>query len=299
MISRSSKSFLTNLPKEINKMENENQKTDVIYILLSQSKKLFMILCGCKDSIRETYRHHLKGRRLTTEWFVTSLLPERPCIFILEEIDPDEEANLLVVWLKILLDQGYVSCNHPDIIEQAEHLYMDNTLAYSKRKSTNLSSILACENCLIPVYNKKPCPQFPVAEEGSSHSSNELLQCNCQKKRSVEIRFAVTEAENELIIANARRLGMQRNIYIKCAAKHPVIHQHNYEVIDNHTRELAEIRKTIYRLVFTIEATNNYVPREIETVVNAMNFVMQTENELLKAMREQREILRKTNKSGT
>lgn len=272
-------------------MENENQKTDVIYILLSQSKKLFMILRGCKDSIRETYRHHLKGRRLTTESFIKSISPERPCLFILEEIDSEEEANLLIVWLKILLDQGYVSCNHPDIIEQTEHLYMENSLAYSKRKSTNLATILSCEKCLIPVYNKKPCPHFPVTEEDSRSNPTPLLPCNYKKKRDVEIRFAVTEAEDELIIANARRLGMQRNIYIKCAAKHPVIHQHNYEVIDNHTQELSEIRKTLYRLVFTIEATKNFVPQEIKTVVNLMNEVFKTENELLETMREQREIL--------
>ena len=86
---------------------------------------------------------------------------------------------------------------------------------------------------------------------------------------------------------------MQRNIYIKCAAKHPVIHQHNYEVIENYSQELSKIRKTLNRLVYTIEATNNYVPNDIKTVVNAMNYVMLTENELLKTMREQREILRK------
>ena len=274
-------------------MENETPKTDVIYILLSQSKKLFMILRGSKDSLRETYRHHLKGRRLTTEWFIKSLSPERPCLFVLEEIDPEEEANLLVVWLKILLDQGYISCNHPDIIEQTEHLYMENMLAYNKRKSTDLSTILTCEKCLVPVYKSKSCPHYPFTEADSRGNSNAYLPCHCQKKRNVEIRFTVTEAEDELILANARRLGMQRNIYIKCAAKHPVIHQHNYKVIDAHTQELAEIRKTLYRLVFTIEATRNFVPREIETVVNAMNFVMQTENELLKTLREQREILRK------
>lgn len=274
-------------------MEDENKKTDAIYILLSQTKRIFMILRGRKDSLREAYRHHLKGRRLTTEWFIESLSPERPCLFVLEEIDPEEDANLLVVWLKILLDQGYISCNHPDIIEQTEHLYMENTLAYNKRKSTNLATILSCEKCLIPVYDRKPCRHFPVTEEDSRSNPTALLPCNYKKKRNVEIRFSVSEEENELILSNARRLGMQRNIYIKCAAKHPVIHQHNYEVIGNHTQELSEIRKTLNRLVYTIEATNNYVPKEIKTVVNAMNFVMQTENELLKTMREQREILRK------
>lgn len=271
-------------------MENEILPRDVVYILLSQSKKLFMILRGSKDSLRETYRHHLKGRRLTTKFFIQSLSPERPCLFVLEEIDPEEDANLLVVWLKILLDQGYISCNHPDIIEQTEHLYMENSLAYSKRKSTNLSSILACENCLIPVYNKKPCPHF---SEDTNIDSTENLPCNNTKKRSKEIRFSVTEAEYETILMYAKMLGMQPNIYIRHAAKNPVIHRYNYDAISKHTQELSDIRKTLNRLVYTIEATNNFVPREIGTVVNMMNYVMETENELLKTTREQREELRK------
>jgi len=158
-------------------MENENQKTDVIYILLSQSKKLFMILRGCKDSIRETYRHHLKGRRLTTESFIKSISPERPCLFILEEIDSEEEANLLIVWLKILLDQGYVSCNHPDIIEQTEHLYIDNLRAYNKRNDDGdqRQEKLTVQNSLDSVHAFLPPAIIrPRVFSSASHPAMEL-----------------------------------------------------------------------------------------------------------------------------
>ena len=35
--------------------------TDVIYILLSKKKRCFFIARGSEETLRETYRHHLKN----------------------------------------------------------------------------------------------------------------------------------------------------------------------------------------------------------------------------------------------
>jgi len=268
-------------------MENENQKTDVIYILLSQSKKLFMILRGCKDSIRETYRHHLKGRRLTTESFIKSISPERPCLFILEEIDSEEEANLLIVWLKILLDQGYVSCNHPDIIEQTEHLYIDNLRAYNKRKATDLSTLLACKRCPIPIYKRRLCSHYPFSEEDAVHRETALQLHNYKNKKSHEVRFCVSDEEKKKIEANAAKMKMQVSAYVRMVAQNPVVRSYDYSIICAHTREIGEIRTCINRLIYTIELTNNYLPREIETILDLMKKIFEGENRLLKAIRKQ------------
>lgn len=270
-------------------MKKESLGNDVIYILLSYAKKVFLVLRGHKDSLRETYRHHLAGRRFVSKNFVESLLPERPCIFILEEIDPEDEANLLLVWLKIMEDQGYISCNHPDIIEQAEHLYIDNMVAYNKRKTTDLSKILNCEKCLIPTFKKKTCVRYSTVGKGSNQATTEILSYHCTKKRRKEIRFHVTETEYEMILQQAKKLGMQQNAYICYTAKNPTIIYCDYTPILQHTQEIGEIRNCINRFIFTIEATNNYLPREIETILNLMQEILKTENKLLETMRKQRQ----------
>ncbi len=110
------------------------QGNEVIYILVSKNRYSFFIAKGAEETLRETYRHHLKLRRAGSVNFINGLFPERPCLFVLEKIDPEERSNLLLVWLRILREKRLVSFNHPELIEQSEHLYYDNIRAYEKRK---------------------------------------------------------------------------------------------------------------------------------------------------------------------
>ena len=55
------------------------------------------------------------------------------------------------------------------------------------------------------------------------------------------------------------------------------------------SKEIGEIRTCINRLIFTIDATNNYLPKEITTIVNLMNEIFKGEKYLLKMIREQNE----------
>lgn len=66
-------------------MKNYNSKThkpEVVYVLVSLSRKTFLIAQGAKESLRETYRHHLRLRRDFSKNFIQSIIPERPCLFI-------------------------------------------------------------------------------------------------------------------------------------------------------------------------------------------------------------------------
>lgn len=269
-------------------MKKKDLEKNVIYVLLSHTTKTFMIFLGHKNSLRETYRHHLALHRLYSERFIRSLSPERPCIFILEEIDFEEEVNLLLVWLKIMQDHGYVSCNHPEIIEQSEHLHIDEMVAYEKRMHFDLSTILTCEKCLVPTYKREPCSHYLPSKNDLDHTSNSLLPCNPKKKKTKEIRFVVSENEHQAILEQAKRLGMNTNAYIRRATTSPIIRHYNYDAIRDHTKEIGEIRNCINRLIFTIEATNNYLPRDISTIVNLMREIFKSENELIEMLRKQR-----------
>lgn len=68
----------------------KNKDNNAIYILLSHQTKGFLAR-GNKATLRETYRHYLNLRHKYSKPFIESISPERPCLFILEEVDPHEK----------------------------------------------------------------------------------------------------------------------------------------------------------------------------------------------------------------
>lgn len=105
-------------------------------------------------------------------------------------------------------------------------------------------------------------------------------------KREREVRMMLSDKEYIRIKTRADQLHMTVSAYIRYIALNGQIVVQNFHAIDRHTAEIAEIRNALNRLVFTIEATNNYLPREIQAIVNLMEDIFKGENELLKTIRE-------------
>lgn len=271
------------------KSTNETQKSKSVYILLSKPKRTFFIATGPTETLRETYRHHIHGRRITSKNFINSIVPKRPCLLIIEEIDPKEKANLLLVWLRILRENRFTCFNHPDLIEMSEHLYLDNKIAYEARKSKTISELLACNNCPIPTYNKETCTHFLVLPKNENKSMQPDLTAKQKRKRSKEIRFKVSQEEAAIIESNTKELKMQVTNYVRMVARDPIIRTYNYRAVSDHTKEIGEILTSINRLIFTIDATNNYLPKEIKTIVELMNEIFKSENCLLETIEKLQE----------
>lgn len=111
-------------------------------------------------------------------------------------------------------------------------------------------------------------------------------------KRTKEIRIMVSEEEYERILRNAKRVDMQSAPYIRAIAQSPTIVNYDYSVISNHTKEIVEIRNCINRLIFTIDATNNYLPKDIQTIVSLMQEIFKSERHLLRQTRTAHDKLR-------
>ena len=148
------------MTRKSNKQKKEER---VIYLLLSPNRKIFYINHCLKNSLKETYRHNLKLRREMTKEFIKELQPERPCLFVLENVfcTNQEAINLIVPWVKIFLENGYKSYNHPTLLEMAEHLYFDNKFRYAERNNLELQKITMYENCQMPIYNRQACNYYP------------------------------------------------------------------------------------------------------------------------------------------
>lgn len=107
-------------------------------------------------------------------------------------------------------------------------------------------------------------------------------------KREREIRIRVTESEYDNIVQHAKKNKMQVAPYIRMVAQNPTVVQCDYSIIAAHTKEIGDVRSSINRLIYTIEASNNYLPREIKSIVEMINGIFESENKLLQELRSQR-----------
>ena len=105
--------------------------------------------------------------------------------------------------------------------------------------------------------------------------------------RHHEIRIKVNRSEYENIKLNADILGMKVAPYIRKVAQTPTIINYDYAAIREHTRQVGKIIHSINLLIFTIEAMNDYQPKEIDGIVEYVQEIMETENKLLATVRKQ------------
>jgi DNA primase catalytic subunit len=105
--------------------------------------------------------------------------------------------------------------------------------------------------------------------------------------RTHEIRVKVTEEEYENIKLNADILDMPIATYIRMVAQNPTIIHFNYDAIERHTEQVGKIVNSVNQLIFTIEVNNDYQPKEIDGIMDSVNEIMKTENELLRTVRKQ------------
>lgn len=118
------------------------------------------------------------------------------------------------------------------------------------------------------------------------------------RKREKLIQIRVSEEEYDIIAAQAKACEMQIGPYIRMVAQHPIVYKFDYDVIAEHTREVACIRTSINRLIFTIDASNNYLPRDIDSIVMYMSEIFKSENKLLKTIYNEQTRLYEANRAA-
>jgi hypothetical protein len=117
-------------------------------------------------------------------------------------------------------------------------------------------------------------------------------------RREHDIRVRVTENEYENIKLNADILDMKVIPYIRKVAQNPNIINFNYSAIERHTRQIGKIDQSINLLIYTIHLNNDYLPKEIEGILDYMKQIWETENELLDEVRKQWKKAEKQNRGG-
>lgn len=112
------------------------------------------------------------------------------------------------------------------------------------------------------------------------------------RKRDKEVRIRLSNEEYVKLQKNAEKANMKVAPYVRKVAQSPNIFIVNcdYNIIAEHTKEIAKVRTAINQMIFTIEATNNYLPKDIETIVELITYIFKTENELLYHLRRERNL---------
>ena len=105
--------------------------------------------------------------------------------------------------------------------------------------------------------------------------------------RNHEIRVRVNKDEYDIISLNAEILDMQIAPYIRKVAQNPNITIFDYAAIRAHTQQVGKVVNSINQLVYTIQVTNNYQPKEIEGIRDYVEQILETERKLLREVRKQ------------
>lgn len=101
------------------------------------------------------------------------------------------------------------------------------------------------------------------------------------------LQVRVSKAEQEIIENNAKKLNMDVASYIRMVAQNPNIIQFDYSVIEEHTKQVGQVVNSINQLIFTIEVNNDYQPKEIWGIRDYIEEIWDTENKLLRTVRNQ------------
>lgn len=104
------------------------------------------------------------------------------------------------------------------------------------------------------------------------------------KNQTIQVKVYVTESENKRIIDNANACNSKLSAYIRDSALKFNVINVSYDEIRENTKEIHDTREVINRLAYTILKTGEYVPADLEYIVEKLNMLANNQKEFLKLM---------------
>lgn len=97
----------------------------------------------------------------------------------------------------------------------------------------------------------------------------------------VQVNFVVTRAELNQIKNNATACDKTVSAYIREVALNMCTIPIDHTIVTEHTEEIASSRNAINRLVYTIKKSGNYVPADLEFILQKVNEMLNSEKTFL------------------
>lgn len=114
-----------------------------------------------------------------------------------------------------------------------------------------------------------------------------------EENRTETIHFRVSKNEYEQAKNNAKEHGEMLSEYARRCIINPYLLSVNYDEIEEHTREITEIKQAINLLIGTLVKSGNYYPNDIENLLRMMNDITESEKNLIKLFRKSEVKLRR------
>lgn len=104
--------------------------------------------------------------------------------------------------------------------------------------------------------------------------------------KNIQLKIRISEDELERIQNNARACDKTVSAYIREMALNMCVLIPDYKVITDHTAQISAYRNAINQLIYTIKKTEDYVPVDIEYILEKTNLMFKSENEFLNLISE-------------
>lgn len=107
------------------------------------------------------------------------------------------------------------------------------------------------------------------------------------------IKFRVTKTEYKEIEKCAVQHGKSLTAYAKEYTLNPYSLSVNYDEIEEHTKQITEIKQAVNLLIGTLVKSGNYYPNDVENLLKSANEIVESEKNLIKLFRKNETKLRK------
>ena len=103
-------------------------------------------------------------------------------------------------------------------------------------------------------------------------------------RKTSRLAIRLPEKEMEQIQMNARAANRTVSAFVREIALNFCVLNCDYDSISKHAHEITSLRNAINQLVYTIKKTGEYVPADLEYILNKMNEISKSEKEFLGLM---------------
>lgn len=114
-----------------------------------------------------------------------------------------------------------------------------------------------------------------------------------EKNKVKTIHFRVDESEYEKLKNGANKSGKSVSAYARNCALNQYSLCVNYDEIEQHTKEISEIKSAMNRLIYTLVRAGNYYPADIENILKLLNEISKSEKKLINLFQKSQPRLRR------
>lgn len=268
------------MPRHPQKSQYKEKDYRVVYLLRSPLSREFYIGQCAPDSLMPIFRQHCTGEREYTDKSCLALREKglHPCLTVLEEVFDTRVGAYahIVAWTKLFVDAGYTSLNTGNVLSYIEDMSEDAARVYDLNRFTNLKKICDCSACVVANYARQQCPKY---------DSESTVMCTRPKgkpPKGAQLLVRLPEEELDQIKRNAKACGKTVSAYVRETALDMCVLRFDYAYVTAHTNEISALRNAITSLIFTIKKRGEYVPVDIEYILERMDEISKLEKEFIK-----------------